>query len=80
MQLGVIKRRAVGENARVLTKALPMVRSDDQPGFFKNTSPVKFVDQLSDLLVEVRNAVVICGRGECDTDGRDRRLIQPPTV
>ena len=69
MQLGLVKTRAVAENAGVLTETFAMVRGDDQPGSLQNPAPVQLVDQLPELLIEVRDAIVISVGGKCHTLG-----------
>ena len=80
MQLGLVKTLAVAENAGVLAETFAMVRGDDQPGLLQNPAPVQLVDQLAELLVEVRDAIVISVGGEGHALGRDRRLVELPPV
>ena len=47
------------KDARLFTEALAVVRRDDQPGRFKDATALQFVDQPAQLLVQIRDAVVI---------------------
>ena len=69
MQLGLVKTLAVAENAGVLAETLAMVRGDDQPGSLQNSAAVQLVDQFPDLLIEVRDAIVISVGGKRHTLG-----------
>ena len=80
MQLGLVKTRAVAENAGVLAETFAMVRGDDQPGLLQNPAPLQLVDQLPDLLIEIRDAIVISVGGKCHALGQDRRLVELPPV
>ncbi len=59
VQLGLIETGSVAENAGVLAETFPVVRSDDQPGSVQNTAPPQLVQQLPDLFIEVRDAIVV---------------------
>ena len=80
MQLGLVETRAVAENAGVLAETFAMVRGDDQPGSLQDPAPVQLVDQLAELLIEIRDAIVIGVGGECHALGRDSRLVELPPV
>ena len=69
MQLGLVETHAVAKIAGVLTEAFTMVRGDDQPGSLQNPTPVQLVDQLAELLIEIRDAIVISVDGECHALG-----------
>ena len=59
MQLGLVETRTMAENAGMLTETLAVVRGDDQPGLLQNPASLQLVDQLPELLIEIRDAVVI---------------------
>ena len=65
VQLGLIETLAVAENAGVLTETFAVVRGDDQPCSLQDPAPVKLVDQLPELLIEIRDAIVISVGGKC---------------
>src|SRR5262249_56431578 len=47
----------------------------------QNATPLELVDQLPELLVEIRDAIVVCVDGELHALGRKSRLVQlPPMV
>ena len=66
MQLGLIETRSVAEYTGVLAETLAVIRDDNQPGSIQHAAPAQFVHQLADLLVEVRDAVVISIGGKRD--------------
>ena len=49
----------MAKNISMFAKAFAVVGNDDQPGVFQNAAPVERVDQFTDLLVEIGNAVVV---------------------
>ena len=55
--------------AGVLAEAFAMVRGDDQPGSLQSPAVFQFVDQLAELLIEIRDAIVISVGGKCHTRG-----------
>ena len=80
VQLGLVEARPVAEDAGMLAETLAVVRGDDQPGLLEDPAPVQLVDQLPELLIEVRDAIVVGVGGECDALGRERRLVELPPV
>ena len=69
VQLGFVETRTVAENAGVLTETLAMIRRDDQPGSSQDPAPVQLVDQHPELLIEIRDAIVIRVGGKCHASG-----------
>ena len=64
VELGFVETRAVNENAGVLAETFAVVRGDDQPGSLQNSAAVQLVDQLADLLIKIRDAIVISVGGK----------------
>ena len=59
MDLRLIEARSMPEDAGMLAKALAVVPGDNHPGSIENPSSLQFVDQPAELLVQVRDAVVV---------------------
>ena len=64
MELRLVEARAVPEHAGMLAETFPVVRGDDQPGPVEDVTAVELVDQPAELLVEIRDAVVVGGANE----------------
>ena len=59
MDLGSVEAPPVEEHAGMFAEALAMVGGDDYPGLFEDTAAVELVDQPAELLVQVRDAIVV---------------------
>src|SRR5262249_47311365 len=80
VKLRLVETLAVAENTGVLAEALAMVGGDDQPGLFENSAPVQLVDQLPELLIEIRDAIVISVSDKCHARRRHGSLIKLPPM
>ena len=66
MELRLVETRSVPEHAGMLAEALAVVRGDDHPGPLENGTAIELVDQPAELLVEIRDAVVVGVAAEID--------------
>ena len=66
MELRLVKTRPMPEHAGVFAEAFPVIGGDDDPGPPEDGAAVQFVDQPAELLVQVRDAVVVGIAGEID--------------
>ena len=64
VQLRLVEARAVAEDAGMFAETLAVVRGDDQPRLLEDPASLQLVDQLPELLVEVRDAIVVGVDGE----------------
>ena len=74
MELRLVETRPVPEHAGVFAEALPVIGGDDHPGLLEEGTAIQLVDQEAELLVQVRDAVIVGIAGEIDL-GRGRALI-----
>ena len=59
MELRLVEARPMAEDAGMLAEALAVVRGDDHPGPIEDPAAAELVDQPAQLLVEIRDAVVV---------------------
>ena len=66
MELRLVETRSVPEHAGLFAEALAVIRGDDHPGPLENGTAIELVDQPAELLIEVRDAVVVRVANESD--------------
>ena len=62
MELRLVKTRPVPEHAGFFAETFAVIRGDDHPGPLENRTAIELVDQPAELLIEVRDAVVVSSR------------------
>ena len=81
MELRLVEARPVAEDAGMLAEALAVVRGDDHPGPLEDAAALELVDQPAQLLIEVRDAVVVGVADEARSAAAESpRLVQRPPV
>ena len=66
MELRLVETRPVQEHTGMFAEALAVVRGDDHPGPLEDRAAIELVDQPAELLVKVRDAVVVRVASEID--------------
>ena len=74
MDLRLIETRAVPEHAGLFAEALAMIRRDDDPGSLEDGTAIELVDQSPELLIEIRDAIVVAVAAEVDLFWEGRPL------
>ena len=59
VKLGPVKTRSVEEHSGMFAEAFAVVGGDDHPGLFEDGAAVELVDEPAELLVQVRDAIIV---------------------
>ncbi len=66
MKLRLVEARSVAEHAGMFAETLAVVRDDDEPGPVEDGTTLELVDQPSQLLIEVRDTIVVSVASQSD--------------